>query len=114
MTPERARELLPIIQAFSEGKPVYQVIKSVYGELSYVKLGRNIQFNHGTYTLEIPEVVAALPENSAILGSPDCSGWHFRNPLAEEVKEILANPEKYGAVVMKLSDVLDAVKNKES
>lgn len=54
MTPERAREILPIIQAHSEGNPIYFVMHNTLGETVYHKCGRNIRFDHGTYVLEIP------------------------------------------------------------
>lgn len=54
MTPERAREILPIIQAHAEGKQVYLVIHNTLGETVYHKCGRNIRFDHGAYVLEIP------------------------------------------------------------
>lgn len=54
MTPERARDILPIIQAHAEGRQVYLVMHNTLGETVYHKCGRNIRFDHGTYLLEIP------------------------------------------------------------
>jgi hypothetical protein len=54
MTPERARDILPIIQAHAEGKPVYLIMRNSLGEIVYHKCARNIRFDHGSFVLEIP------------------------------------------------------------
>lgn len=55
MTKERAKELLPIIQAFAEGKKICFVMENVNKETVYILCGKNVRFDRGRYVLSIPE-----------------------------------------------------------